>query len=253
VLIACGATQGETFQRWGLKTTGRGVQVQRETFATDLEGVFAAGNAIRTKGLVVRSVADGKEAAVAIDQYLAGRPLHGPEKPFSSRIGRLAEEELQEFLADASQAPRRDPSGTTNGPCFARCPSVPAFKRGEAVEQSGRCLHCDCRGLATCKLKRYAETYGADAKRYHGQRAPFCQATQHAQVIYEPGKCIACGLCIEIAAAAHEPLGLTFIGRGFDVRVGVPFNRSLAEALSKVAAECVAACPTAALAFKDEG
>jgi len=241
VLVACGASEKERFQRWGLKAAARGVQVNKETFETSLEGVFAAGNAIRTKGLVVRSVADGKEAAVAIDQYLAGRPVRGPGKRFSSRMGRLADDEVSEFLAGASRAPRRDP------------PPHDGFTRSEAVEQAGRCLHCDCRALETCKLKRYAEMYGADPNRYRVERAAFRQYTQHSLVIYEPGKCIDCGLCIEIAARAGEPLGLTFIGRGFDVRVGVPFNRPLEEALSKVAAECVAACPTAALALKEEG
>ncbi|MGD2110864.1 MAG: hypothetical protein PVI86_15910, partial [Phycisphaerae bacterium] len=48
-----------------------------------------------------------------------------------------------------------------------------------------------------------------------------------------------------------EPLGLTFVGRGFDVRVGVPFDRTVAEALTHTARECVDACPTGALAFKD--
>jgi ferredoxin len=213
--------------------------VNKETFETNLAGVFTAGNAIRTKGLVVRSVADGKEAALAIGQYLAGRPVTGPEKPFSVRMGRVVGEELSEFVANVSQAERQEPSSPTG-----------LYTLGEAIEQSGRCLHCDCRGLATCKLKRYAAQYGADPNRYRGERAAFRQYAQHSLVIYEPGKCIDCGLCIEIAAQAKEPLGLTFIGRGFDVRVGVPFDRSFEEALSKVAAECVAACPTAALSLK---
>jgi NADH dehydrogenase/NADH:ubiquinone oxidoreductase subunit G len=71
-------------------------------------------------------------------------------------------------------------------------------------------------------------------------------------VIFEPGKCIDCGLCIQIAAAAGETLGLAFVGRGFDVRVAVPLDHSLEAALQKVAAQCVAACPTAALAWKDD-
>ena len=81
-------------------------------------------------------------------------------------------------------------------------------------------------------------------------RMPLRRIVQHADVIFEPGKCINCGLCIEIARAGCEPLGLTFIGRGFDVRVGVPLDGSLKEALSKVAAECVAACPTGALSMR---
>jgi NADH dehydrogenase/NADH:ubiquinone oxidoreductase subunit G len=79
----------------------------------------------------------------------------------------------------------------------------------------------------------------------------FVQQTQHPDVIYEPGKCIDCGICIETAAKAGERLGLTFVGRGFDVRVAVPFEASLAEGLREAAAQCVGACPTGALAFKD--
>ena len=66
-------------------------------------------------------------------------------------------------------------------------------------------------------------------------------------VLFEPGKCIKCELCVKIAAAAGEPLGLSFVGRGFDVELHVPFDGQMDEALTKVAAECVAACPTAAL------
>jgi predicted molibdopterin-dependent oxidoreductase YjgC len=185
-------------------------------------------------------VADGKEAAAAIDQYLAGEPVTGPPELFSVRMGRVSGDELAEFLAGAGRAPREDPAAGQ------------AFSLERAVEQAARCLHCDCRGLAACRLKRYAAQYGADPNRFRGQRAAFEQLAQHSLVIYEPGKCINCGLCIEIAARAQEPLGLTFVGRGFDVRVGVPFDRSMEEALSKVAAECIAACPTAALSARTE-
>lgn len=240
VLIACGAVGGGTVESWQLKSTPRGVDVDKETYATSRQGVFAAGNAIRTKGLVVRSVADGKEAAAAIGQFLAGSDVAGAPKAFSSRIGKLTAEELEAFVAGGDTRPREDPHSKAAG-----------FESTLAVEQAGRCLHCDCRALHTCKLKRYAEMYGADPNRYKGERAVFHQDLRHSMVIYEPGKCINCGLCIEIATLASEPLGLTFIGRGFDVRVGVPFDRSMAEALGKVAEKCVEACPTAALSLRD--
>jgi ferredoxin len=240
VLLACGAVDEETIERFGLKASPRGIQITKDTFETSRSGVFAAGNAIRKKGLVVRSVADGKEAAIAIDQYLAGEPVTGRTRPFSSRMGRVGEDELGEFLACAGQAGRE--VSTSRG----------GFRLEQAVEQAGRCLHCDCRGLASCKLKSYAEKYGAEPDRYRGERAKFRQINHHSEVIYEPGKCIDCGLCIEIVREAGEPLGLSFVGRGFDVRIGVPFNRSLQEALGKVAAQCVAACPTSALVLREE-
>jgi NADH dehydrogenase/NADH:ubiquinone oxidoreductase subunit G len=66
-------------------------------------------------------------------------------------------------------------------------------------------------------------------------------------IAFEPGKCILCGLCIQAATRGGEPLGLAFAGRGFDVNVAVPFGRSLDEALTRTASECVNVCPTGAL------
>jgi len=71
-------------------------------------------------------------------------------------------------------------------------------------------------------------------------------------VIYESGKCIDCGLCIQITAQEGEKLGLTFVGRGFNVRVAVPFDRTIADALKHTARKCARACPTGALTLRRE-
>jgi NADH dehydrogenase/NADH:ubiquinone oxidoreductase subunit G len=121
----------------------------------------------------------------------------------------------------------------------------------DAAHQASRCLHCDCRSLDACRLRHYAAQYGADANRFRGTRRRL-ERIERSGVIFEPGKCIVCGLCVQIASRAGEPLGLAFVGRGFDVRIGVPFNRTLEEALTRVARQCIAACPTAALAMNEE-
>lgn len=237
VLLACGTQGKKAATAWGVPAGPQGIAADRDTYATALPGIFAAGNAIRHKGLVVRSVADGHEAALAIDCFLrTGLPAaHG--KPFSVRIGRLQEEEIEALAGNFASTPRQEipePAG----------PDL-------AAQQAARCLHCDCRSVTTCKLRRYAAQYGADPGRFRGERKR-AERLDHGQVIYEPAKCIQCGLCIQITQRAGEPLGLTFVGRGFDVRVGVPFDHTLDEALARVARQCVAACPTAALSMKDD-
>ena len=59
-----------------------------------------------------------------------------------------------------------------------------------------------------------------------------------------------CDACVRLASRAGERLGVAIVGRGFDVRVGVPFDRPLAEGLTAAALECARACPTGALALR---
>jgi len=254
VMIAIGQLKDGDAKKLGIQASASGIRVDKHTLQTNLKGVFAGGGAIRRKSrMAVRSVADGKAAAISIDQYLSGLPITGPHEPFTVHIGKLAEGEIQRFMVDVSEAERVTPS---SGDSLSR-----HFSDEEAHTEALRCLHCDCRKPNDCKLRDYAEIYEANPNRYKGERRLFEQYVQpvaqrtdeaavHPDVIYEPGKCIDCGLCIQIASDAGEPFGLTFIGRGFGVRVGVPFNRSIAEGLQKVAAKCVEDCPTGALAFK---
>ncbi len=123
----------------------------------------------------------------------------------------------------------------------------------EAETAAGRCCHCDCRSAGNCRLRILAEEYEVDPKACLGEhRRQFEFIRQPGGVIFEPGKCISCGICVELAAQARVPLGLTFIGRGFDLKIGVPLNAPLAEGLAQAAEDCVKHCPTGALLFEDE-
>jgi len=85
-----------------------------------------------------------------------------------------------------------------------------------------------------------------------GERNELTKQFNHESVVYEAEKCIRCGLCVDICEKSGELTGLTQIGRGFDVRIQVPFNSDLSESLTHAAKLCVEACPTGALAFKIE-
>jgi NADH dehydrogenase/NADH:ubiquinone oxidoreductase subunit G len=158
-------------------------------------------------------------------------------------VGRLQGDELERFVEGYDRGGRVAPAeGNTAG-----------FSREEADREAGRCLHCECLKAGSCKLRLYADAYGARQESYlHRVRATYSRVLQHADVIFEPGKCIKCGLCVRIAEKHGGPLGLTFIDRGFDLRVDVPFQDSMADGLRGIAEECVEACPTAALSFKSD-
>ena len=74
---------------------------------------------------------------------------------------------------------------------------------------------------------------------------------QHDLVIFEPEKCIKCGLCIEISGRDGEKFGLAFDGRGFDVAVTAPLTAAFSEGLTHTAVKCANSCPTGALSLKD--
>ncbi len=163
------------------------------------------------------------------------------EKLFNSVIGRLTEEEKADLLAHAEVSPRAAPVDEKQG-----------YTAEEAAKQADRCLHCDCRKPKSCKLRQCSEEYGAKQSRYKGNgRKPLEIVRQHRQVIYEPGKCIKCGICVKITEKSGEPLGMAFLMRGYDSVVGIPFSEPLDKGLTTTAEECVRCCPTGALAFVD--
>jgi NADPH-dependent glutamate synthase beta subunit-like oxidoreductase len=224
--------------------------IDHKHFTTALSNVFACGNILQENKLAVRSAAQGKLAAMQVDRFLMaepGAPFSTEKEPslrkfrFHSLVGRLAEPELQEYLKESIPEKRGVPSkGWLAG-----------FSQEEAIQEAKRCLHCDCRKPDSCKLRILSEDYGAERRRFSGpHRKLLTKSMQHEFVVYEPEKCIRCGLCIEVSRKEESALGMAFIGRGFDIQVNVPFNESLKEALKVTAVECVKTCPTGALAFK---
>ena len=185
--------------------------------------------------MLVRAVAHGKAAAQQAGAFLRGLPSGAQTRRFSCQIGRLRPEELCVYAGERLNH------------------VAEAAASGSSAAEARRCLHCDCLKPVSCRLRQYAVEYGIESRvERHMVRPIVAPIQRFNDVLFEPGKCIKCGICVEITQARGNGMGLTFAGRGLASSVHVPFGEPLARGLGEAAAACVRACPTGALAFRNE-
>jgi formate dehydrogenase major subunit len=254
VIAAIGqSVDSESIAADDLDLTRWGIAAHLATLATNLDGVFAGGDAVSGADLAVRAVAAGKLAAVSIDQYLNGRPVQGDPDMITVLMGKMSEEELAEFFRNIEKSSR------------APMPEIPVkerignfkevelgFTEDTAIREAGRCMNCGCWKADSCSLRQYATEYGADPLRFSGARRSFKRDLSHPEIVYEPGKCILCGACVKAAAEWGGGLGLAIVGRGFDSTVAVPLKGTMVEALPHAAKRVAEVCPTGAFSLKSD-
>lgn len=235
VLLACGPISPETIAEWGISDPkGNKAYFDKETMQlvgnSDFVNVFAAGATILSGKMAVRAVGMGHRAAVSINQLLCGQEVSGLKSPFNIRIGKFEEDELSEMIQL-----RNSLSG-----------GAVSVNSSEPV--AGDCLHCDCRDLERCLLRKHSDELDATPtayklavrKKYH------VELSQSAGIIYEQGKCIKCGLCIQVSKTNPQQ-ALTFTGRGYNTRVVAPMGMSFDDLPEELIREIIDICPTGAM------
>ncbi len=236
VVVATGTISEET-SAFSLKASKTGFLADKTSYQTSIPNVFAVGNSLRASKLAVRSVGQGKEVATVIDNYFKTSEVKDYPERFNSKFGRLAESEFIQYKKDSEDAPRQKSD-------------ISGFTKKAAMIEARRCMHCDCRNPESCVLRELSDRYQAVQKRFQGEERFSVEKFVHREgIVYESNKCIKCGLCVRLTREHQEEFGFTFIGRGFDVKIGVPFNESVQNGLKKTAAIVAKACPTGALAM----
>lgn len=239
LLLTIGSKGKEMGIDFGIDLVDGKVKVSRPDYKTSVRGIFAAGGCIGSRDLIIRRIADGKEAALSIQSFLMG-DVKCPTPAYTHRFGKIEPNELAVMMAQTSDLTRTVPQVTGGG-----------LTDIQAKKEAARCLHCDCRKSDDCRLRERATELRVHQRTWQGKKKLFRQVSNHEQIVFEPGKCIKCGRCIQTARVEGEQFGLSFQGRGFDVEVTVPLDKSFIFALSKAASKCVEVCPTGALAMKD--
>lgn len=241
VLLATGRCDMAWTTEVDVRATTSGIRIDAQTRMTSRAGVFAAGNAVRPYKLVVQSVAEGKLAAECIDAWLRGKPVPDRRHRFETRLARLTTGELCDFCEGAAITPRMDDRML-----------VQDLTDEQARREAARCLNCDCAALDTCRLHHYANMYHCDAQRFRNGGRRFEGRITGDGVVLELGKCILCGVCVQIASETEDALGLALFGRSIDTRIGPPPGVTLDCAFGSAARRCADACPTGAITIEHE-
>jgi glutamate synthase (NADPH/NADH) small chain len=93
LILAMGFAGPETHrlvEQLGVALDARGNVQTDDRYATSVPGVFCAGDANRGQSLIVWAIAEGREAARAMDSHLRGQaapwlPTRGVDQPFGGR------------------------------------------------------------------------------------------------------------------------------------------------------------------------
>jgi formate dehydrogenase major subunit len=128
-----------------------------DTMYTGVAGVFTGGDVHRGPDTVVRALADGRRAALAIHRYLEEQRVDARPKAFNIVKGDLKTISNQPFGAFAHQArvrmPELEPAQRNTN--FQQIDlGLPEEK---ALQEAERCLSCGCMDVFGCRLRRLAD------------------------------------------------------------------------------------------------
>jgi NADPH-dependent glutamate synthase beta subunit-like oxidoreductase len=144
---------------FSLKTNeDNNLQADKKTLATNLNGVWAGGDAVTGPASVIGAIAGGRKAAISIDKYLGGKGIIDEKLTRARRIIALENEEF--------------PVGTTRVTTPLLSPEKRAgnfqetelcLPQASADAESRRCLHCGEGMTSRC---RYACPAGINVPLY---------------------------------------------------------------------------------------
>ncbi|MFN8007789.1 MAG: FAD-dependent oxidoreductase [Terriglobia bacterium] len=203
-------------------TPQRTIKVDLNTLATTSPGIYAGGDVAFGPRNLIEAVANGKRAAISIDDYLRGEAaqpvIHLTIEKLSSRTFRMP----QNYEICNRQSPPTLSLDRRTG--ISEVES--SFSEEEAKRQAERCLYC------------------------------------HLQTIYDPEKCVLCNRCVDVCPefclklvpleeADIDPEMRRRILEGFEPDPGQPLSAMLKDDEKCIRCGlCAIRCPTDAMTME---
>lgn len=228
----------------GLELTRKNTIVADEsTFMTNIDGVFAVGDATnKGASIAVAAIGEAQKAADVIDSYINGFTV-GYRKPFVVEKNVTAEDFSDREKISCAAMPTLSAEERKHN--FKEV--ALGFDKETAMAEASRCLECGCLDYFKCKLLKYSRMYDVKPAVYSGEKTLVGKDSTHPFIIHDNDKCVLCGQCVR---ACDEVMGVTALGlvnRGFVTVVSPEFNNSFDSSRCISCGQCVALCPTGAL------
>ena len=243
-------------------TRWNSIDADGSLFSTNMEGVYAGGDAVTGPSIIIGAIAHGRKAAYAMDRLLTGRPVKAED-----RLGFHVKKEDFGVLSrkDFSEKPvmhrrhieKADP--TTRASSFTEVEL--GFTEENLKAETERCLECGCQDVTGCDLRRYATLMEADKTRFMPKNPATEKFATHKSshgiedvnpfIIRDFNKCILCGSCIQVCndIQVNDAIDLGF--RGIQAKVIAGIDQALKDANCVFCGSCVQACPVGALTEKN--
>ncbi len=231
----------------GLELTAKNTIIANEsTFMTNIDGVFAVGDATnKGASIAVAAIGEGQKAADVIDSYLNGFTL-GYKKPFVVEKKVTSDDFVDVKHINAPEMPVVDAAVRK----YNFTEVALGFSESVAKSDASRCLECGCLDYFRCKLLKYSRMYDVEPEVYSGEKTVIGKDLSHPFIIHDNDKCILCGQCVRVC---DEIMGITALGlvnRGFITVVSPEFGKDFNSSRCISCGQCVSLCPTGALEAK---
>jgi len=253
VISAIGQTQDLSFisSDCNVSTNKDMLVADSGTAVTNIDGIFAAGDAVTGPQTAILAIAGGKRAALAMDKYMLGQPLPQRAELYNHIRGSNDEIDITAFGDKETIAKTAMPMLTEAQRHHNFNEVELGFTEEQARIEASRCLQCGCADVEDCRLRQFATTYGADQFALAGDMTTHPIDESHEYIVRDRNKCILCGRCVRICIETGAGV-LGFVGRGFDTVVEPSFSVPFGEEHNcSNCGLCVSTCPVGALCPKD--
>jgi len=243
-------TVGEKFNGGPLEksiaiTINKTIDANVRSSQTNIEGVFAGGDAVSGPRSVIQAVVSARRAADNIHAYVMGREKEEAESRFNFTRGKGFDDvDLKNFdgihLKLREKMPTRPPEI-----CSQDFDEVKlGFTEKMARKEAERCLSCGCTAYDRCQLKDLAIQYNLNInKTGMGTKPVYAKDYSHPVIIVDKNKCIFCGRCERVCEYEAIELGATsFDDKERPVGLYLRFNDNCVSC-----GKCVDNCSTGAL------